>query len=125
MSFLLSIKGNCQPGNWLWGFYSKKQLSNELRNKAFKVKEKNNRLGIMINDTWYRISNKPTNSTNELYWIIGTPDNISDTINVYTNNTETEFKLILTPNLKKEFQKTIVRKYRNHISHASHYSSSK
>ena len=45
MSFLLSFKGYCQTGNWMWGFYAKKQLPNELRNKTFTVKKKNNKLG--------------------------------------------------------------------------------
>ena len=120
MTFLLSFKGYCQGGYWMWGFYAKKQLPNELRNKTFKVTKKK-KLGMIIENNWYRISKKPIDSTDELYWIIGTPDKIADTINVYTNDTETGFKLILTPNLKKSFQK-VVREHWFHSSHASHVS---
>ena len=107
--FLMACKGYCQK---MYGYFYTRHIPDSINNKYVKLEKNENEIGFMIGNEWYPISKNPIRG--ELYDIIN-----SDTIEVYNFTDNVRFNLILSPNLRAEFQDSISWHW-SHASHASH-----
>lgn len=120
LSFIISVNAYCQGKARC--FYVR-NLPKTANNGVFHVKSVNGSIGIIIGNKWCKILPVDKEKKSRLVYC-RTFDCEKDTIDVFSHDFDTKFRLILTPLQKDSFRKNTQYLHQSHASHRSHYSSS-